>query len=475
MTRGNRLVVAVYVAVLGGALAFGQGSARGQAAWEFTPYEVHVKVSLAPAPQLPVALVPALGEAIASRAEAVLGAVWRVETSTARAGLARQLLIGMDELSVDSIVAGLLHEDVAADKVYLTAIWCASEGIHVAVRELDCRTRQLGPRCERTAPTSAALAPAIWDALLESFTPLVRIEMAEENKIIARLKAGGLIVDPHSPALIEPGATLRPVLRKTDRSGQPVKGGIQPLLWTLLTVGERRDSLLDCTLYSGYRAPIPSRAPARTERLALLVRPRYPSTRLLLRARDNPDKPLVGYEIHLRWPGDEQAHPAGITDDEGAFELARGEAPLVQVYVRHGQQLLGRLPIVPGEEQSVIASLPDDDRRLEAEGFVAALSARALDLVARREILATRIRARLKEGKPAEAQQLLDDFRKLETQAELRRDLDLFRQRCSSSDRLTQARIEKLFTDAQKVLLLKPLSDELVTQLTREVAGARSK
>jgi len=32
-----------------------------------------------------------------------------------------------------------------------------------------------------------------------------------------------------------------------------------------------------------------------------------------------------------------------------------------------------------------------------------------------------------------------------------------------------------LFDDAQKILMLKPLSDELLTQLTREVAAARSK
>ena len=93
----------------------------------------------------------------------------------------------------------------------------------------------------------------------------------------------------------------------------------------------------------------------------------------------------------------------------------------------------------------------------------------------RREILAARLRSRLKEGKLAEAQQLLDEFRQLQTQANLRRDLEQFRQQSRSPDRLTQTRIDKLLADAQKILLLKPLSDELLTQLTRELSAARSK
>jgi hypothetical protein len=115
------------------------------------------------------------------------------------------------------------------------------------------------------------------------------------------------------------------------------------------------------------------------------------------------------------------------------------------------------------------ARIVDDDARLAAEGYIDALSSRALDLVARREILAARIRARLKEGQLDEAQQLLDEFRRLETRSDLSRDLDAYRQQLTSDDKLTQDRINRLFTEAQKFLLSRPLSDELLSQLTREV------
>ena len=141
------------------------------------------------------------------------------------------------------------------------------------------------------------------------------------------------------------------------------------------------------------------------------------------------------------------------------------------LYVKSGKQLLARLPVLPGQSESLLASVVDDDRRLQAEGLILAMQSRALDLVARREILAARFRAKLKAGQLSEAQQLLDAFRKMETRQDLSRDLDQYRQRVASQDKLTQARIDKLFTEAQKLLTLRPLSDEMLGELTRELAA----
>jgi hypothetical protein len=448
--------------------------ACGQAAWEYSPYRVRVRIALEPVPQLPTAIVPTLGESITARSQAVLGAVWQVETAAAPPALRDELLLGA-EPSADRL-ALLGPEDLNADKLMLTAIVRKGGGFHVTVREVDCRTRQLNAPVTRIVFGMPSLATAVWDALLESFTPLARIEMVEESRITARLRAGGLITDPVSRALVEPGMVLRPILRRNDRTGQPLKGGIQAIPWTLLAVEERKDALLTTTLTSGYRATIPTRSSSRSERLALLVRPRWPSTRLVLRSRTDASKPLAGYEIHVKPPGAtaEQTELLGVTDVDGAVELSRGDGKLQLLYVKSGKQLLARLPVLPGQSERLEASLADDDPRLQAEGLILAMQSRALDLVARREILASRFRARLRAGQLAEAQQLLDDFRKMETRAELSRDLNEYRQSVSSPDRLTQLRIDKLFADAQKVLALRQLSDEMLGQLTRELSAARS-
>jgi len=211
-------------------------------------------------------------------------------------------------------------------------------------------------------------------------------------------------------------------------------------------------------------------------RLALLVRPQHDATRLVLRSRGDAAKPLSGYEVHRRLEGENQeTQLLGLTDNRGELLIERSDAAKLEtLVVKNGQQPLARLPMVPGYEASVTAYLVDDDGRLAAEGFVAALTTRVIDLVARREILAAQIRARVKDGKHDEAQKLLDDFRRLNTRADLTRDLDQFRQQVATGDKTTQQRIDKVFSEAQKLLLLKPLSDELLAQLTREVSAART-
>jgi hypothetical protein len=450
------------------------GKLHGQAAWEYTPYQARVWLATEPTPQLPPALIHTLEEAVPARVRAVWGAVMQAGVFPAPAQIRGSMCYRLEGVSVDTVVAAAEKADLDADKVYLATLSWREGTLVVRVRELDCHSRQLGPVVEQSCATIAGLASALCDALSESFTPLVRIEQVEDGKMIARLRAGGLIVNPTSPALIEPGMVLRPVIRRNDRNGQPARGGIQPIPWSFLSVDERRDSLVECTLRSGYRAAIPPRGGVRLERLALLVRPRHDATRLTLKSRSDDTKPLIGYEIHRRLPEQEETALLGTTDVHGSVVIPRGEGTLETLIVKSGKQLLARLPIVPGYEETLTAKIVDDDGRLAAEGFVAALSSRALDLVARREILAARIRARVKDGKVDEAQRLLDEFRRLETRADLNRDLDRFRRQVSAGDKLTQTRIDKLFADAQRFLLLRPLSDELLAQLTREVSAARA-
>jgi len=130
--------------------------------------------------------------------------------------------------------------------------------------------------------------------------------------------------------------------------------------------------------------------------------------------------------------------------------------------------------MIAGQDERLVADLMDDDGRLQAEGAVAAFYSRALDLVARREILAARFRTRLKEGKFDEAQALLDQFRRLESRADLSRSFDEMQQAVTASDRLTQQRIGKLFDDARRLLTVKGLSDDVINTLAAELTKART-
>jgi hypothetical protein len=461
------LVAALVIAGSFPVLAFGQAN------WEYSPYQVRVWIAVEPHPQFPSALQDEIAHELSARAQAVCGAVWELAVESSPPAALPALPAGLNLPAVQ--LQKLAPEALKSDKLLVVRIAPGSLGWEIEAREFDCHGWQWGPLVRRSASSHVELPLAIWDAVVEAFVPLARIETVEGTTVALRLRAGGLVVRANSPALVDKGSILQPIIRRNDRSGLPLpNNGIQPLAWTLLAVESRADALLQCKLHSGYRAALSSRASPRSERLALAVKPHYPATTLELRSRTAPQRLLTGYEIYAKRPDKEEALHLGSSDWRGQILLPRGDGSLELLLIRNGAQLLARLPIVAGQDEHLVADLMDDDGRLQAEGAVAALHSRVLDLVARREILASRFRARLKEGKFDEAQTLLDQFRLLESRADLSRSFDEMQKAVTASDRLTQQRIGKMFDEARKLLTVKGLSDDMVNTLVSELTKART-
>lgn len=450
-------------------LALAPGEVRGQAAWEFSPYQVQVWIALPDDPTWQEAQLDQIRNMLLGRAETTFGPVWSCQVELAPAALAVDLRHRLSDLKAEDVQLAA-PKNFAADKIYLVSVQDEFGQLKVQVRELDYRARQVGVLLERQTPQRDALPLVIWDAIAQAFTPLVKIERVDGPNVAARLRAGGLITADNSPAWIRKEAVLRPITRRNDRSGEPLKNGIQLVPWTMLEVVEQTGSIINCKLNSGYRSPIPTKGGSRTERLALLVRPQFPSTVLHLRANDKRATPLGGYEVWRKTSASD-GDLLGSTDWRGNFELPRAESGKLQtLLVRSGGQLLARLPLVPGQQMRLEAAIPDDDGRLQAEGFVVALQSKIMDLEARRHIAAFRIRARIKDGKFDEAQQILEDMRTFETRADLSRLVD--QQRVKSANPTTQKRIDKLLADA-RVLLSKFLNPDLPNELQRELLAAR--
>ena len=214
------------------------------------------------------------------------------------------------------------------------------------------------------------------------------------------------------------------------------------------------------------------------ERLAVVARPRLPATRVVLQSRDKDPHPLTGYEVYVKGIDDQPTQLLGVTDWRGSIEVPRGDVLVRTLYVKNGNQLLARLPLVPGDEPEAVAKTIEDDFRLQTEGFVTALQARVTDLVARREILAARIRKRLTEGKLADAEKLLEEYRKLESRDDLLKELDAQQGQITDNDaaldKLTRTRIGKLMGEARKLLLNKYLDPESKNVLAKELEKART-
>jgi len=446
--------------------------AKAQSSWEFTPYSVQVWLSV-DGPSVPTALEEDLRRALIQRAEAVHGAAWVLEVAPPPANLRSKLQSAIESVSIDDL-QGVPSDPLSHDKVWLVSIARDEGWFRVRVRECDCRTQQWSTLAEDSAPNADALASTVWQSMNRVFTPLAKIEAVDGRNIVARVRAGGLVTDLDSPLLIRPDAVLKPIVRRNDRSGRPGPEGIQVPEYTLLRVTAVTRSQLTCQLVSGYRAPIPVKAGQRTERLALLVRSEWSQTRLVLMSRTSPTRPLGGYDVYQFESREVEPKLIGTTAIDGSIVLPSTDGRMMSLLVRSGGQLLARLPIVPGQSPEMIAKVVDDDGRLQAEGFVLAFQSRVMDLVARRELAAARFKKQLAAGKIDEAQDTLEEFRLLETRADLTRVLDQQQQAITSRDRITELRIQRLFADARK-LLMKFLDPETGNALARELAAARTR
>jgi hypothetical protein len=142
----------------------------------------------------------------------------------------------------------------------------------------------------------------------------------------------------------------------------------------------------------------------------------------------------------------------GHTDWRGSIEVVQGDYPLRLIYLKNGQQLLARLPIVPGLHTSLVAQVPDDAPRLQAEGFIKGIQGQLVDLEAQRQIIAKRFQMRIDEGKLDKAKELLEELRSLPTRNDLVRQLDQQQNQQIPADPRVQPRIDKLYGGIREAL-----------------------
>lgn len=162
-------------------------------------------------------------------------------------------------------------------------------------------------------------------------------------------------------------------------------------------------------------------------------------------------------------PAPPKTAPAPVDYEKHLVPLRQ---PLVQLYVKSGDVVLARLPLVPGISQLEVAALADDSRRLEAEAFIRGFQGEVLDLIGLRTLLSTRVRKLLQQSKKAEAQKVMAELRGLKDYSEMVETLDKL-QRKLLDDSLgpvsmgAKARIDKMLQTTRE-MMQKYLQNDLV-------------
>jgi hypothetical protein len=459
------------VALLLLAWAWLSSLAAAQSVWEFTPYQIQAYVTLGSDPRLTPELAEEVARHLVTRTDTLIGPAWFLQAAPTPPEL-RTLALQLLEPTLPLTPDAWLHKLDLDKLVFITITADEASAYAIWAREFDQRLRLWSTPRRFQVPQRERLPAAAFQALLEVFCPLAQVELRSEKEAVLLLRAGALPPRDRGLQLVRNGDIFQPALRFNDRDGLPRK--ITPIEWTLLTVSSVSEDGTDVTaaVHTGLRSPLSNRRRGRVEQLALLVRPPLAPTQLLLRSRTQTHQPLAGYEIFAYGTDSKATDLLGQTNRDGAIVIPPHPGVRI-VIVKHGGELLAKLPLVPGIQPRLAAYISDDTERLEAEGIVVGFQQAFIDLIARRKLYISRARKAVDDGKFDEARQHLEELKKLGSYAELTQTLRMAKQKVVSTDPRTQAKINKLFSDTQKVVD-KFFNDAEIEELTLEINRAAS-
>ena len=425
--------------------------AKAQGVWDLLPYRVELWVAV---PSGEPWAQPVLNECLQHLQEDVdrwIGPVWNYELRLVEPKIAARLVRG--EPWSREVWPEHWTQVEHPDKAIVVTLTRDDLGFfHLSAQELDLRSQSWGPKIVRQIGGSHLLAEGLFEAVCEAFCPIARLVSLDLEAKTAqlRVRGGGLELPTASLRLNFPGQVYRIFVRYNDRLGRATR--IQDIPFSYLLAEKTEGAVISAKLISAFRSPLSARRRGRVEQLLVATRAYLPATRLVCRDRAEPDRPLRAYWVYRQSVEGKETTLVGTTDDNGSILVPNTGEGLIVLWVKNGQVPLARLPVVPGAEEEVVAHLPRDDERLEAEAFVLGLQEELLDLVTRRQILLTRAEWYLRAGQRDRARQMLEELRSLQTLDDFRRYLLLNRKRLIASDPLAQKRIDQMFSKTEELL-----------------------
>jgi hypothetical protein len=426
-------------------------------AWELSPYRINLIVATEVGNGLSE---EELGADLAARAAAVVGGSWRVEVRPPDPALRHQILRSLSTLAESDLPANLLD----GDKVLLVGVRHADGKFATEARELDVLTRLWNSTIRAEASHEAGVPAVAFEAMLRAFAPLARIESADGKSATLRLRGSALVRRDRDLPSVLPGFAFRPVLVKSDARGTLTPGSAEVLNATFLVPTSTSGGNVTCRIEAGTGSQaIPDYHPLR-QRLALAISPGSDSTQLTLISRGESPAPLEGYDVL-----DAQGL-LGRSDRRGLVQVPAGKEAVRMLTIRRGDAVLARLPLAVGLAPEIAVPVAADEGSLALEAQVAVLEDAFVDLVARRQVLAARIRAAAKSGDMTGGQALLTQLRTLPADA-LAAQLDQAQQSLGSASPEAQTRLRAKL-DSLKQLLDKFRGESPADQLEADLKAS---
>jgi len=448
--RNRMPAVALAFALLVGAGAPLSAAERAKPpAWELWPYQVHMLIAVERGSEIAPSFEEELAPWLKAKVAAAVGGMWKLEISSAAVDLRPKLIAEIDSLTADDITSALKK----GDKLIFAAVRRTDGGWQVRAREYDVITGLWNSTISSDVRQLDLVRHETFRAIMTAFAPLARVEEAGGENVTLRLRASALA--PGGRILLSDGAVFRPVLVESDPNGVVTPGKATLIGLTYLTPVDKSRPLVKCRMQTALSGTvIPAYHPQR-QRWALAVAPSSKAIRLRLVTRADAE-PIEGCQVvalELSPAGGTAKETAlGHTDRRGEVELPADSRPVRLVEVRHGGEVLARVPIAAGMASEVTLPVDFDRKRLALETALSQLADDLIDLTARREVLSARIRAAEQGGKSDDAATLRQQLREIDGTDTLLSRLDKLQQQVQAASPGTQKRLEERLTSLRKMI-----------------------
>lgn len=438
-------------AVLFAAVIRSASAAEVAEVWEGQPYRIAASMAISAPGDLEQQLARELPEYLHRRASTAIGSVWRLRPKVVKGELRHKMLSGLER-----IVDGDLPAAIAAeDKRLLLAVRATPWGYELASREYDRYVERWGPTLRRRVQQHAAIAEQLFLLAEQVVAPLAHIEQAGSNPSEVKIELRGADLPAAGAGdftWLRGGDVLQPVLVRKSREGTTThSAAIVP--WTYIEVSEPAEGKGSLTgqLISATARPLGARR-GRTEAVGIGMRHDRQATTIVLRDRNDQNRPLAGYEVFVQEPGTRELAPLGKSNAGGELVIPAAEGGVQTLFVKSDGVTLARLPVVPGAQEQIDVPLPDDRMRLRAAAKLSAVREDIVDVVARRTILMARVRKQLAEKNFPAARELMRELDELPGTTQFRLSVERDAQLMRSDDPQVQRRIDKLFSDTRSGL-----------------------
>ncbi|NOY42430.1 MAG: hypothetical protein GXP26_11415 [Planctomycetes bacterium] len=426
-----------------------------QADWGRSAYRIQLHLAAEVPAEAQSNLAANLATYLEQRIDATLYPSWTVEISQPKGPFRHQLLTHLAELTKAKLTE---ESSPVFDKHMYLVIASTPEGYALKCRELDHATQMLGPMLSRNVQQRRLLGEHCFQLLCKTFAPLAKVRRTEDDPLHVTLHFKGVDLpqQANQSLFVRSGDVYQPLRIRMTRTGEVRPGGINIIPWTYLEYEGRQDESKSnrWRVHSATKHPFGVRRRGRVEYLAIAVRQPPATTRVRFYARHNKQQSLMGYEVFRREPDAEKSQLIGLTDNRGSVEVLPGKANITTLFLRSGNELLAKVPVVPGAKKNLEIPIADDTARLNAQATLTSLREQLIDLVARRNILISRTQGQIEESSFDEARKLLGKLDELPGRAQFAQLISSAQnnRRNHSDEPRIQARIEKMFANTRKLL-----------------------